>query len=245
LAGSVRAQTPAAQDAAKGLAEDVLNLLCADPASRAGLAQALEEKIRPFVDLDRVSRSAIERSGLQMTPEQRRALTEQLRALLTRSYGAALAAYDQVRGNSSPGANDSYQVVAEFDDIGGLRPRAPVRVAGVVVGRVEDVALDPEKFVARVSMRLDKRYRFPKDTGAAIVTAGLLGEQYVALDAGVDGETLADGSRLLRTQPALVLEKVLGRVLFGVTNAAGAAPPPAQDVPGPQSKPEGEAAPIR
>ena len=81
-------------------------------------------------------------------------------------------------------------VYAQFDNIGGLKPRAPVKSAGVVVGRVEGIALDHQKFTAKVTMRIDNDYKFPKDTTASILTSGLLGEQYVGLDAGGDTANL-------------------------------------------------------
>lgn len=111
--------------------------------------------------------------------------------------------------------SQGYVVTAEFEDIGGLKPRAPVKSAGVVVGRVESIAFDSRKFVARVSMRLDRRYTFPKDTSASILTSGLLGEQYVGLEGGAEEEVLKDGDRIKLTQSAMVLERMIGRFLYG------------------------------
>jgi len=111
-------------------------------------------------------------------------------------------------------AADGYRVTAEFDNIGGLKPRAPVKSAGVVVGRVASIAFDNDKFVARVTMLLDKTYRFPKDTTASILTSGLLGEQYIGLDGGGDDEVLKDGDRMRLTQSAMVLEKMISRFLY-------------------------------
>jgi phospholipid/cholesterol/gamma-HCH transport system substrate-binding protein len=106
-------------------------------------------------------------------------------------------------------------VIAEFDNIGGLKARAPVKSAGVLVGRVESIGFDNDKFVARVVLRLDQRYTFPKDTIASILTSGLLGEQYIGLDGGGDPENLTDGDRLKLTQSAVVLEKLIGQFLYG------------------------------
>lgn len=111
-------------------------------------------------------------------------------------------------------AADGYRVTAEFDNIGGLKPRAPVKSAGVVVGRVASIAFDNDKFVARVTLLLDKTYKFPKDTTASILTSGLLGEQYIGLDGGGDDEVLKDGDRMRLTQSAMVLEKMISRFLY-------------------------------
>lgn len=110
---------------------------------------------------------------------------------------------------------ESYEVVARFDNIGGLKPRAPVKSAGVVVGRVADIRFDNETYEAAVSLRLDKRYAFPKDTSAAIMTSGLLGEQYIGLEAGGDSQTLKDQDRILLTQSAVVLENLIGQFIYG------------------------------
>jgi len=112
-------------------------------------------------------------------------------------------------------ASHGYTVYGEFDNIGGLKVRAPVKSAGVVVGRVEGVVLDQQKYVARVTIRLDNRYKFPKDSTAAILTSGLLGEQYIGLEAGGDTANLASGDRIKLTQSAVVLEKIIGQFLYG------------------------------
>ena len=121
----------------------------------------------------------------------------------------------QVSNASTFNTSESYRVIAEFDNIGGLKARAPVKSAGVLVGRVESIGFDNDKFVARVVLRLDQRYTFPKDTIASILTSGLLGEQYIGLDGGGDPENLADGDRLKLTQSAVVLEKLIGQFLYG------------------------------
>lgn len=110
---------------------------------------------------------------------------------------------------------NSYEVVARFDNIGGLKPRAPVKSAGVVVGRVAEIQFDNETYEAAVTLRLDKRYAFPKDTSAAIMTSGLLGEQYVGLEAGGDQEMLKDKDRIMLTQSAVVLENLIGQFIYG------------------------------
>jgi phospholipid/cholesterol/gamma-HCH transport system substrate-binding protein len=112
-------------------------------------------------------------------------------------------------------AADSYQVVAHFENVGGLKPRAPVKSAGVVVGRVEDIRFDDKTYEAVVTLRLDKRYAFPKDTSAAIMTSGLLGEQYIGLEAGGDSVKLKNNDRIMITQDAVVLENLIGKLLYG------------------------------
>jgi phospholipid/cholesterol/gamma-HCH transport system substrate-binding protein len=111
-------------------------------------------------------------------------------------------------------ATATYRVETRFDNIGGLKVRGPVRSAGVLVGRVQDIHFDNERFQAAVTLALDKRYEFPKDTSASILTSGLLGETYVGLEAGGDTKKLADGDRIAITQSAVVLEKLIGQFLF-------------------------------
>jgi phospholipid/cholesterol/gamma-HCH transport system substrate-binding protein len=112
--------------------------------------------------------------------------------------------------NSAPG----YHLNAAFDNIGGLKLRAPVKAAGVVVGRVEQIRLDPQTYQAVVSMKIDRGYQFTKDTIASILTSGLLGEVYIGLDSGGDAQMLADGGRVAKTQSAIVLEKLIGQFMF-------------------------------
>lgn len=111
--------------------------------------------------------------------------------------------------------SDSYEVVARFENIGGLKVRAPVKSAGVVVGRVAAIRFDNERYEAAITLRLDKRYAFPKDTSAAILTSGLLGEQYVGLAAGGDSVKLKDQDQIQLTQDAVVLENLIGQFLYG------------------------------
>ena len=114
--------------------------------------------------------------------------------------------------------SDGYHVTARFDNIGGLRVQAPVSAAGVRVGRVTAITYDQDDFEARVHMVIDSRYnRFPSDTSASIYTAGLLGEQYVGLEAGGADDFLGEGDDILLTQSALVLEQLIGRFLFAMT----------------------------
>jgi len=112
------------------------------------------------------------------------------------------------------GNGDGYVVQARFDNIGGLKPRAPVRSAGVDVGRVRSITLDPQTYQGVVTMELHKDVLFPKDSSAKILTSGLLGEQYIGLEAGGDGVMLKDGDRLRLTQSAVVLENLISQFLF-------------------------------
>ena len=108
-----------------------------------------------------------------------------------------------------------YEVVAEFGNIGGLKVRSPVTMAGVRVGRVSNITLDDSTYNAKVTLSLYTKFNtLPVDTSASIFTAGLLGEQYIALDAGAEDEFLKNGDVLHLTQPALVLEQVIGQFLF-------------------------------
>ena len=108
----------------------------------------------------------------------------------------------------------TYQVEAKFGNIGGLKVRAPVKSAGVVVGRIVDVRFDNESFEAVVAMEIEQAYQFPRDTTAKILTSGILGEQYVGLEAGGDAKMLAGGDRLRLTQSAVVLENLISQFLF-------------------------------
>ncbi len=109
---------------------------------------------------------------------------------------------------------DTYMVKAKFDNIGGLKARAPVKSAGVVVGRVAGIEFDSTTYEAVVSMQVDGRYKFPRDTFATILTSGLLGEQYIGFEAGGDPEVLKNGDVIKKTQSAVVLEKLISQFLF-------------------------------
>ncbi len=111
--------------------------------------------------------------------------------------------------------SSTYAVDAKFTNIGGLKAKAPVKSAGVLVGRVSDIKFDNDKFQAVVTLTLDKRYSFPKDTSASILTSGLLGEVYIGLDPGGDEKKLGDGDKVTLTQSAVVLERLIGQFMFG------------------------------
>jgi phospholipid/cholesterol/gamma-HCH transport system substrate-binding protein len=119
----------------------------------------------------------------------------------------------------------TYRVVAKFDNIGGLKRQAAVKSAGVVVGRVESIAFDDKSYQARVTLSLESRYVFPKDSSLKILTSGLLGEQYVGIEAGADEKNIAAGDTITTTQSAVVLENLIGQFLYNKA-AEGANPPP-------------------
>jgi phospholipid/cholesterol/gamma-HCH transport system substrate-binding protein len=111
-------------------------------------------------------------------------------------------------------AGENYNVQARFVNIGSLKVRAPIKSAGVVVGRVADIRFDNETYEALVSMNLDQHYQFPRDSTAKILTSGILGEQYIGLEAGGDGVMLKNGDRVRLTQSAVVLENLISQFLF-------------------------------
>jgi phospholipid/cholesterol/gamma-HCH transport system substrate-binding protein len=116
---------------------------------------------------------------------------------------------------------ETYRVEVRFDNIGGLKVRAPVRGAGVLVGRVEEIHFDNERYQASVTLALDKRYSFPRDTTASVLTSGLLGETYIGLEAGGEDKKLANGDRITITQSAVVLERLIGQFLFSKAQEEG------------------------
>jgi phospholipid/cholesterol/gamma-HCH transport system substrate-binding protein len=129
-------------------------------------------------------------------------------------FAALLFLALRVGNVSSANFSETYQLTAKFDNIGGLKVRGPVKSAGVVVGRVSEIRLDPAAYEALVTLTIDSRYHFPKDTFASILTAGLLGEQYVGLDAGGDEKMLKNGDVFAKTQSAVVLEKLISQFMF-------------------------------
>ncbi len=135
-------------------------------------------------------------------------------AFVTAGFVALLVLALKVGNLGAERATETYRVDAKFDNIGGLKVRGPVRSAGVLVGRVEEIHFDNERFQASVTLALDKRYAFPKDSSASILTSGLLGETYVGLEAGGDDKKLANGDRISLTQSAVVLERLIGQFLF-------------------------------
>jgi phospholipid/cholesterol/gamma-HCH transport system substrate-binding protein len=115
----------------------------------------------------------------------------------------------------------TYQLDAKFSDVGGLKPKAAVRSAGVLVGRVESINLDGKTFQARVTMAMDSRFAFPKDSSLKVLTSGLLGEQYLGLEPGADEKNLVAGDTISSTQSAIVLENLIGQFLYNSASSGG------------------------
>lgn len=120
-------------------------------------------------------------------------------------------------------SGETYPVTARFDNIGGLKVRAPVRSAGVLVGRVTAIGLDPKSFQGVVTLAIERTYQFPRDSAAKILTAGLLGDQYIGIEPGGDDQNLAPGANIAQTQSAVVLENLIGQFLTGKAADAGTA----------------------
>lgn len=118
-------------------------------------------------------------------------------------------------------SRDVYRLSANFSNIGSLKARAPVRAAGVTVGRVTGIDFDSDRYQATVTMTVERRYRFPTDTSASILTSGVLGENYIGLDAGGEELMLEDGEQITLTQSAVVLEHVIGQFLYDKAQEAG------------------------
>lgn len=140
--------------------------------------------------------------------------------------GAAALVFLALRaGNlSSFSFAPTYKVTANFDNIGGLKERAAVKSAGVVIGRVAKIAFDEKSFQAVVTLSLDTAYHFPKDSSVAILTSGLLGEQYVGVNPGTEDVNLADGGKISSTQSAIVLENLISQFLYGTAEKQGSTP---------------------
>ena len=142
-------------------------------------------------------------------------------AFVAAGFAALLVLALKVGNLGAERPNETYKVEVRFDNIGGLKVRGPVRSAGVLVGRVAELHFDNERYQASVTLALDKRYKFPKDTSAAILTSGLLGETYIGLEAGGDSKMLAEGDRILISQSAVVLEKLISQFLFSQAQEPG------------------------
>ncbi|HLX23019.1 MAG TPA: outer membrane lipid asymmetry maintenance protein MlaD [Usitatibacter sp.] len=148
-------------------------------------------------------------------------------AFVTAGFVALLVLALKVGNLGAERATQTYRVEARFENIGGLKVRGPVRSAGVLVGRVADIKFDNERFQAQVTLALDSRYAWPKDTSASILTSGLLGETYIGLEAGAEDKKLAAGDRIQITQSAVVLEKLISQLLFSKAQEAPAPSTPA------------------
>ena len=131
----------------------------------------------------------------------------------------------------------TYQVFAKFANIGGLKIRAPIKSAGVVVGRISDIRFDNESYEAIVTMNIESQYAFPRDTTAKILTSGILGEQYLGLEAGGDGVMLKNDDRLRLTQSAVVLENLISQFLFNKASESKSEPKELAPAPEPAKAP--------
>ncbi len=141
--------------------------------------------------------------------------------LVAMGLGALLFLALKVGNLASISTSEVYQVQAKFANIGGLKVRAPIKSAGVVVGRVAGVHFDNESYEAVVTLNIDGSYKFPRDTSAKILTSGLLGEQYVGLEAGGDAAMLKAGDRVKLTQSAVVLENLISQFMFSKAQEGG------------------------
>lgn len=135
-------------------------------------------------------------------------------AFVVAGIGALVILAMKVGNLSTYNVSEAYQVHAYFTNIGGLKPKAPIKSAGVLVGRVTSITLDTERYEADVTMSIDSRYKFPKDTFANIRTSGLLGEQYIGLMPGADDKMLKGGDEMKHTQSAMVLEDLIGKFMY-------------------------------
>ena len=139
--------------------------------------------------------------------------------------------------------DSTYNVTAKFDNIGGLKPRAAVKSAGVVVGRVENISFDDKAYQASVALSMQSKYVFPKDSSLKILTSGLLGEQYIGIEAGAEEKNMAAGDVIKQTQSAVVLENLISQFLYSkaADSSAGAGPatptpPPSPSISGTPEK---------
>ncbi len=131
----------------------------------------------------------------------------------------------QAANLASFGNSDTYTLQARFDNIGGLKARAPVRSAGVTIGRVTSIALDGQTYQGVVTLAIERGLQFPRDTSAKILTAGLLGDQYIGLEPGADEKMLPPGETITQTQSAVVLESLIGQFINRSAAEAGSASP--------------------
>ena len=135
--------------------------------------------------------------------------------------GALVILALKVGNMGSFGGAETYELSASFTNTGGLKPRAAVKSAGVVVGRVAGITFDNDKFMAKVTMNIEARFKFPKDSSASVLTAGLLGEQYIGIEGGAEDAMLANGDALKLTQSAVVLEKLISQFMFNKAAEGG------------------------
>jgi phospholipid/cholesterol/gamma-HCH transport system substrate-binding protein len=145
-------------------------------------------------------------------------------------FGLIFLAF-KVSGLTTASQGQTYEISADFDDIGSLKVRAPVQVSGVTIGRVASIGLDPQSFRAHVVLRIDKKYNnLPIDSSASIYTQGILGSNYIALGPGFETENLGQGGHIETTHSALILENLIGQLLYSFKSGSNtnttAAPAP-------------------
>lgn len=142
-------------------------------------------------------------------------------AFVVAGIGALVLLAMKVGNLSTYNVSETYQLQAYFSNIGGLKPKASIKSSGVLVGRVSAITLDTERYEAKVTMTIDKRYQFPRDTFANILTSGLLGEQYIGLAPGGDTDMLKNDDTIKHTQSAVVLEDLIGKFLYNSAQGSG------------------------
>lgn len=118
----------------------------------------------------------------------------------------------------SSSSKNSYTLYAEFTNIGSLKNNAPIKVSGFVVGKIENISLDPKSYQARVTMLINNEYKFSTDSSAEILTTGLLGEQYIGLKSGADTEMLQNGETIQYTSSAMILEQLIGKFMTNINS---------------------------
>lgn len=150
--------------------------------------------------------------------------------------GLLFLAFKAANLGSFGGGGDTYALTARFDNVGSLKARAPVRSAGVTIGRVSSIELDPKTYQGVVQLEVQRSVQFPSDSSARILTSGLLGDQYVGMEAGGSDKNLAAGDTIGQTQSAVVLESLISQFLFSKAADAGTAPPAAAAASTPGSK---------
>jgi phospholipid/cholesterol/gamma-HCH transport system substrate-binding protein len=140
-------------------------------------------------------------------------------AFVVAGIGALMVLALKVGNLSTYNMSETYQLQVYFTNIGGLKPTASVRSAGVLVGRVATITLDPERYEAKVTLSLDSRYKFPSDTIAKIQTSGLLGENFIGLMPGAEDKMLGNGELVKQTQSAMILEDMIAQFIYGKPDA--------------------------
>jgi len=155
-------------------------------------------------------------------------------AFVAAGFAALLVLALKVGNLGAERANETYKVEARFDNIGGLKPKSAVRSGGVVVGRVEAITFDDKTFQAHVTLALERRYKFPKDSSLKILTSGLLGDQYIGIEAGAEDQNLGDGDVITATQSAVVLENLIGQFLYNKAAEGKSSEAPAASIAAPK-----------